>query len=72
MSSVYVEPASRGHGIGTALVSRVVAEARENGFSSLYLWTPNKERYYAKRGWAGVERTRYKKEDVLVMQHLTG
>lgn len=69
MSSVYVEESSRTRGIGAALVSRVVLEAQQLGFSLLYLWTPNEEKFYGKRGWRMLERTTYKNETAVVMEY---
>ncbi len=69
LSSVFVAPSYRRRGVGTALVSRVVRAAKEQGFPLLYLWTPNEERFYAKRGWEVIERTEYKKENAVVMRY---
>ena len=67
LAGVYVQQPYRKHGIATALVTRVVDEAKQQGFSKLYLWTPKEENYYAKRGWHTIERTRYKNEDAVIM-----
>ena len=72
LSSVYVQASSRRHGAGTALVSRVIHEARQHGFSSVYLWTPTEEEFYRKRGWRTLERTRYKNENAVVMEYALG
>ena len=67
LSSVYVLPSYRRHGVGTALVNRVVEEAKQQGFSQLYLWTPKEEKFYARRGWQVIERTQYKNENAVIM-----
>jgi N-acetylglutamate synthase-like GNAT family acetyltransferase len=70
LSSVYVEVSSRGHGVGEALVSRVIREAQRLGFASLYLWTPNEEPFYGRRGWQTLERTEYRNERAVVMEYI--
>lgn len=72
LASVYVAPSHRSKGVGEALVQRVVDEARRQAFESLYLWTPNKEAFYGKRGWKIVETTEYRNERAVVMKHSTG
>ena len=69
LSTVYVATSSRRQGIGTALVARVIDEAQQHGFSSLYLWTPGKESFYGRRGWTTLGKTRYKNEDAVLMVH---
>lgn len=56
LASLYVTPAARGHGLGTALFARAEEEARRLGISSLHLVTQHSEAHYAARGWAVVER----------------
>ncbi|HKY59636.1 MAG TPA: GNAT family N-acetyltransferase [Gemmatimonadota bacterium] len=67
LASVYVAPEHRGKGVGSALVQRVVEEARDSGVSRLYLWTTDQERLYARLGWIPVERMRFQDEDIVVM-----
>jgi GNAT superfamily N-acetyltransferase len=70
LSSVYVSSDYRNRGIGTKLVTRIIEEVKLHGFPILYLWTPKKEKFYAKRGWALIERTTYKNENASVMEYL--
>jgi N-acetylglutamate synthase-like GNAT family acetyltransferase len=70
LSSVYVEVSSRRRGIGTALVNRVIQEAQQRGFPSVYLWTPKEEHFYSQRGWKTLERTEYRNETAVVMEHV--
>jgi len=67
LASVYVAPEHRGRGVASALVERVVEEARDSGVSRLYLWTTDQERLYARLGWIPVERMRFQGEDIVVM-----
>ncbi|MBN1937063.1 MAG: dihydroorotate dehydrogenase electron transfer subunit [Anaerolineae bacterium] len=65
---VYVDAFDRGRGIGAALVRHVVEQAREMGIETLWLFTPDQERFYQRMGWQAVERTRYRDEDVVIMK----
>lgn len=67
LASVFVAPEHRGRGVASALVKRVVEEAKTSGVDRLYLWTTDQERLYARLGWNPVERTRFQGEDVVVM-----
>ena len=67
LASVFVDAEFRRRGIGTRLVERVVQEAQLLGFTSLYLWTPDKADFYAARGWRVMEKTVYRKEDATIM-----
>lgn len=59
LASVLVSPEHRGHGIGSALSERATQEARILGFSKLYLFTFNKQSFYARLGWSHVEKASY-------------
>lgn len=67
LACVYVAPAHRRRGIGTALVQRVAQEAKALGVETLYLFTPDKRAFYEHRGWAVLEQTRYRGYNVSVM-----
>ena len=68
LGSVYVAAEHRRRGIGAELVAAVEAKAVELGSDTLYLWTPDKEHYYARLGWAVIDRTKYRHENAIVMQ----
>jgi predicted N-acetyltransferase YhbS len=51
LASVIVAPEHRRRGIGSALVERAMAEARAQGIATLYLFTPDQQRLYARLGW---------------------
>jgi predicted N-acetyltransferase YhbS len=67
LASVYVDPEYRRRGIGSALVQRVVEEARALGVSILYLYTPDREAFYSRLGWQVAERTLYRGYQQVVM-----
>ena len=67
LAGVFVSPEQRRHGIGGALVQRVIEEAAGLGVRRLYLYTPSAEEFYARRGWSLVEHTKYRGADVAVM-----
>lgn len=67
LASVYVAPAYRRQGIGSALVERIMEEARALGEDALYLYTPDKEAFYRRRGWTVVGHEHYRDTDVAVM-----
>jgi len=51
LASLYVAPAYRRQGIGAALAARMVEEAARLGVPTLYLFTFDREGYYARLGW---------------------
>jgi GNAT superfamily N-acetyltransferase len=70
LASVFVPPKFRGRGIGTRLCNRVVEQAHCLGFSSIYLFTPDRERFYSRQGWAVAERTTYRDKDIVILKKL--
>ena len=60
LASVYVAPAYRGHGVGSALVRQVVARAAALDFPALYLFTPDRAGFYERLGWHVLEHVRYR------------
>jgi GNAT superfamily N-acetyltransferase len=67
LASVYVAPEFRRCGVGSALVHRVVEEAKILGIQPLYLFTTDKESFYTRLGWSVVERTTYRGQQVTIM-----
>lgn len=58
LRGLYVAPAAVGHGIGTALLKRMEADARERGLKELRLHsTLNAVRFYSARGYVPGEPT---------------
>jgi GNAT superfamily N-acetyltransferase len=68
LSSVYVAKAHRGQGIGSRLVESVVKEAEINDAAILYLFTPNRESFYARLGWQLFGREEYRGQQVVLMK----
>ncbi len=58
LACVYVLPEARGRGLAEQMIARVCNEARELGHPRLYLHTQDRADYYARRGWALLERFR--------------
>ena len=68
LAALYVALPYRRRGIGTLLIESGLSEARRLGLSHLYLWTPQLEPFYLKRGWSILERTVYNGINVSVME----
>jgi len=60
LASVYVAPPHRRRGVGSALVREIVASAAEVGFPALYLFTPDRARFYERLGWHILEHVVYR------------
>ena len=69
LAGVFVAPDHRRHGIGAAMVRRVIDDATALGVRRLYLYTPNTEQFYSRLGWSPIERTSYRGVDVVVMSY---
>jgi predicted N-acetyltransferase YhbS len=69
LASVFVAPAARNQGIGQLVVQRVMAEARDLGVPQLYLFTLDRELFYARLGWQLRERAIWRGREIAVMHH---
>lgn len=58
LRSVVVERAHRGVGVGTAICDQLVATARADGITTLYLLTTTAAEFFAARGYQQVDRER--------------
>lgn len=67
LASVYVTPEFRKQGIGSKLVLHVMEKAKENNIDKLYLFTPDREAFYARLDWTTIEKTNYHGYDVTIM-----
>jgi amino-acid N-acetyltransferase len=56
LRSVAVDPAWRSHGVGRALVTRVIADAEARGVRALYLLTMTAEHYFPSFGFRRIAR----------------
>jgi GNAT superfamily N-acetyltransferase len=69
LAGVFVAPDHRRQGIGIELVRRVVQDASALGVRRLYLYSRRAESFYSRLGWSVVERTNYRRADVVVMSY---
>jgi amino-acid N-acetyltransferase len=56
LRSVAVRPEWRSHGVGRALVTRVIADAESRGIRALYLLTTTADRYFPSFGFRTIAR----------------
>ncbi len=68
LASVYVAPEHRRHGIGAALVRHVMTVSAAAGIPTLYLFTPDQERFYQALGWTTMAKETYRGAAVTVMR----
>jgi N-acetylglutamate synthase-like GNAT family acetyltransferase len=67
LAAVYVAPAARNRGVGSALVRAVMDETLVLSIEELYLFTPDKMTFYSRLGWQVLERRQHRGRDVTVM-----
>ncbi len=72
LSSVYVTPEFRGQGVGQQLVSAVESLAKDLQFEQIYLFTPDKEKWYMKLNWHLYEEARFHNHLVSIMNKYIG
>ncbi len=68
LASVFVTPAHRKKGIATKLVRHVMAQAKNHGIKTLYLYTPGQHLFYEKLGWQKNRIVQYHGHSVTIMQ----
>jgi N-acetylglutamate synthase-like GNAT family acetyltransferase len=69
LANVYVKEDKRGNGFGTKLVKRGLKESKLNNFKKLYLFTPDKKKFYQKIGWKLYKHEEYRNEMVEIMKY---
>jgi GNAT superfamily N-acetyltransferase len=67
LAALYVAPAFRKQGIGSALVHAIERHARDVGCNELYLYTVTAEGLYTKLGWLVRERFDWHGEKFVLM-----
>jgi len=72
LATLFVAPEHQNQGVGSALVERAVEEAQKLGVKTLYLFTWDREKLYARLGWSVIERSVYHGRQVTVMSIETG
>ena len=68
LSAVYVRADRREEGIGSALMQAAEDLAWDLDISRLYLFTPEREAFYARLGWSRREVTHFRQEQVTIME----
>lgn len=68
LASVFVTPKNRRQGVGSKLVLHVMTQARREGIDTLYLFTPDKQTFYARLGWIIIATEQYQGHEVTIMQ----
>lgn len=72
LASVYVVPARRSEGVGSLLVTAIERIASGLGVERFYLYTPDRQSFYAKLGWTELETLWHAGKPVTVMcRHLS-
>ena len=69
LASVYVQPAHRRRGIGSALCRAVMEDARRLGLPRVWLYTPSQAALYAALGWTHAGEENYHGEMVTLMHY---
>ena len=67
LGGIFVAPEHRGRGVASAIVNRLVGEARRLQLPRLYLWTNSAASLYAKLGWTELERLAYCGYEITLM-----
>lgn len=68
LASVYVNAEYRNRGVGAALVAQVVSAAKDAGFGPLYLFTPDRARFYEGLGWQLIGQETYRGGEATLMK----
>ena len=67
IAGLYVLPAHRRKGIGSALILHAMHAARRLGVPTLYLYTRGSESFYQQLGWREVNRELFQGREVTIM-----
>jgi GNAT superfamily N-acetyltransferase len=67
LAGLFVVPEHRRKGAGAVLVRAIEDQARQRGFSRLYLYTTKAVVFYARLGWTDLDHTRWKGFDTVFM-----
>jgi GNAT superfamily N-acetyltransferase len=67
LAAVYVLPEFRGQGIGSQLVRAIEDVATRLQLERLYLFTPDREDFYARLGWSVLETAEYRQHSNVIM-----
>jgi GNAT superfamily N-acetyltransferase len=67
LAAVYVLPEFRGQGIGSQLVKAIEETGKRLQVERLYLFTPDREAFYARLGWSLLELAEYRNHTNVIM-----
>jgi GNAT superfamily N-acetyltransferase len=67
LAGLFVVPEYRRKGAGAVLVRAIEDQARQRGFSRLYLYTSDAAGFYARLGWSILDRTDWRGLDTALM-----
>jgi predicted N-acetyltransferase YhbS len=67
LGGVIVIPSKRNQRIGSFIIKKAESMALERGYSSLYLYTTNKETWYLKLGWKKLENAFFNNFPITIM-----
>ena len=67
LACVYVSADSRQKGIGSRLCEAAFSRTGELGIDRLYLFTPDRMRFYTRLGWSSMQQVSYRGEQVSIM-----
>ena len=67
LAGLFVVPERRRKGAGAVLVRAIEDQARQRGFSRLYLYTSDAVGFYERLGWEVLDRTNWKGFDTALM-----
>lgn len=68
IASVYVAEGHRRRGIATALLGRIIDEAKALGFKEIYLFTYDHQSLYERLGWQKVSVEKYRDRTTTIMR----
>ena len=66
--ALWVDPPSRGRGLGQELVHACLREAATQGFTEVFLDTTDAEKYHASYGWERVGTAKYHGKTTVIMR----
>jgi predicted N-acetyltransferase YhbS len=69
LAAVFVDPACRGKGVGSALVQAACSHVAKLGNEHVYLYTESAAPFYARLGWTALEQRTYHGDEVSVMAY---
>ena len=67
LAAVYVLPEFRRQGIGSQLVRAIEETGKRLLLERLYLFTPDREAFYARLGWSLLELAEYRNHTNVIM-----